>query len=53
MQEIFQFQQRGTDTQGRVFGDYAFTGIRPRAMEQIQRSGIDPAHILEGHLRGA
>ncbi len=51
MQEIFKFQQRGTDAEGRVAGEYAFTGIRPRVMEQIQRSGIDPALLLEKHLR--
>ncbi len=53
MQEVFRFQQRGTDAEGRVLGEYAFTGIRPRVMENIQRSGIDPAQLLEKHLRGA
>jgi pilus assembly protein CpaF len=52
MQELFRFQQRGTDADGRVLGEYAFTGIRPRVLEKIQRAGIDPAALLEKHLRG-
>ncbi len=53
MQELFRFEQRGTDAEGRVQGAYAFTGIRPRAMERIERTGIDPAKVLEKHLVGA
>jgi pilus assembly protein CpaF len=53
MQELFRFQQRGTDAEGRILGEYAFTGIRPRVMEKIQRAGIDPAALLDKHLRGA
>jgi pilus assembly protein CpaF len=53
MQEIFRFEQRGTDAQGRVAGEYAFTGIRPKVMERIQRAGIEPAKVLEKHLQGA
>ena len=53
MQEVFRFQHSGTDADGRVLGEYAFTGIRPRVMEQIERSGIDPDQLLEKHLRGA
>ncbi len=53
MQEVFKFQQQGTDSEGRVLGQYHFTGLRPRVMEKIQQSGIDPAQLLETHLRGA
>ncbi len=52
MQELFRFRQSGTDAEGHVVGEYAFTGIRPRVMEKIERSGIDPAALLEKHLRG-
>jgi pilus assembly protein CpaF len=39
MQEIFIFKQRGVDSEGRVQGAFQPTGIRPRCMDKIQRSG--------------
>ncbi len=45
MQEIFKFDQRGTDAQGRIAGELIPTGIRPRVMEKIERAGIDPTQI--------
>jgi pilus assembly protein CpaF len=53
LQEIFRFDQRGTDGEGRVLGEYAFTGIRPRAMAQIARAGIDPVKLIERHVRSS
>jgi pilus assembly protein CpaF len=41
MQEIFAFQQRGLDAQGRVIGEYRATGIRPQCMRRIQAAGFD------------
>ena len=37
MQEIYKFEQRGVDEQGRVIGEFAPTGIRPKVMERIER----------------
>ncbi len=45
MQEIFKFEQRGVDAQGRVQGEFRATGVRPKVMEKIERYGIDPAAI--------
>jgi pilus assembly protein CpaF len=53
VQELFRFEQRGVDQEGRILGDYAFTGIRPRAMNAIERAGIVPAKLLESCLRRA
>jgi len=53
LQEIFRFDQRATDGDGRVLGEYAFTGIRPRAMPLIARAGIDPNKLIEKHMRGS
>jgi pilus assembly protein CpaF len=46
MQEIFRFNQRGVDAQGRVQGDFGATGIRAKVMERIERAGIDPARLV-------
>jgi pilus assembly protein CpaF len=52
MQEIFQFYQRGVEASGQVIGEYVFTGIRPKAMEKIERSGVDPAKVLATSIAG-
>jgi pilus assembly protein CpaF len=50
MQEIFRFEQTGVDAQGRVLGDFRTMGVRPRAMERIERYGINPAEVLAPYL---
>jgi pilus assembly protein CpaF len=45
MQEIFRFEQTGTDADGRIQGEFRATGVRPRALERIARFGIDPVAI--------
>jgi pilus assembly protein CpaF len=44
MQEIFRFTQRGVEG-GRVLGDFAPTGIRPKVMEKLERAGVDPTQM--------
>ena len=39
MQEIFVFEQRGVDADGKVLGELKYTGARPRCLEKIQRAG--------------
>jgi pilus assembly protein CpaF len=50
MQEIFKFEQQGVDAAGKVVGDFRFTGIRPRALDRIERYGINPAEIIKPYL---
>jgi pilus assembly protein CpaF len=50
MQEIFKFEQHGVDAAGKIVGDYRFTGIRPRALDRIERYGINPAEIIKPYL---
>ena len=50
MQEIFKFEQTGTDPAGKILGNFRFTGIRPRALDRIERYGIDPAEIIKPYL---
>jgi pilus assembly protein CpaF len=39
MQEIFAFRQLGVDENGRAFGEFVATGIRPTFMERVEASG--------------
>ena len=40
MQEIFLFEKRGVDADGKTLGIFRPTGIRPRYLQQMQASGI-------------
>ncbi|MSP60031.1 MAG: CpaF family protein [Myxococcales bacterium] len=39
LQEIFTFVQRGLGDDGKVLGEFAATGARPRCMERLERAG--------------
>jgi pilus assembly protein CpaF len=52
MQEVYHFEQKGVDENGRVLGALAPTGIRPRALNRIESFGIDRGAILDEYLRG-
>ncbi|HET6438321.1 MAG TPA: CpaF family protein [Anaeromyxobacter sp.] len=41
MQEIYRFDQRGVDGQGRVQGELAATGVRAQLLDRIQRMGVE------------
>lgn len=41
LQEIFRFERRGIDAEGRVLGRFRATGIRPRFSEKLELAGID------------
>jgi len=40
MQEIFRFEQRGVDPQGRVLGHFSATGVRPRFSDRLRLFGV-------------
>ncbi|MGC9327457.1 MAG: CpaF family protein [Candidatus Hinthialibacter sp.] len=40
MQDIFQFQQEDVDPEGNVIGSFVATGVRPRCIHRLERSGI-------------
>ena len=40
MQDLFRFEQKGIDTDGRVLGELKTTGIRPRFAEKFEVAGI-------------
>jgi pilus assembly protein CpaF len=48
MQEIFSFQQTSIDEEGKVHGNFVFSGIRPRFMDKFQIAGIKiPPSLLD------
>ncbi len=48
MQDIFRFDQRGIDAEGRVVGEVRATGIRPKFADKFEISGIRlPVDIYE------
>jgi pilus assembly protein CpaF len=53
-QEIFSFQQKGIDQEGKVRGRFNFGGVRPKFMERFRAAGIrlspdlfDPSNSIE------
>src|SRR3954468_11627694 len=46
LQEIFKFEQRGTDKDGKIIGEYRPTGVRPKIMERLEKYGINPAEVV-------
>src|SRR6478736_348768 len=39
MQEIFAFRQAGVDTNGRAYGEFVATGVRPTFMDRLEYAG--------------
>jgi len=53
-QEIFSFQRKGVDQEGKVRGRFAFCGIRPKFIDRFKMAGVeispamfDPSNITE------
>ncbi|MCA9008831.1 MAG: CpaF family protein [Planctomycetaceae bacterium] len=40
MQDIFKFQQDGIGENGKAFGHFESTGVRPKCMEQLESGGV-------------
>jgi pilus assembly protein CpaF len=46
MQEIFQFERSGVDSQGQVIGRFRATGIRPRFAERLKACGLQLPRVF-------
>ena len=46
LQDIFVFEKKGIDPQGRVLGHFRATGIRPKFAEKLEVAGIDLSEDL-------
>jgi pilus assembly protein CpaF len=53
MQEIYRFEQRGVDKQGRIVGEFISTGIRPRSMVRIEQYSVSPPEMARDALGDA
>jgi pilus assembly protein CpaF len=40
MQDIFKFVQKGVNEQGKAYGDFICTGVRPSFMDRLESSGV-------------
>ncbi|MBI4358330.1 MAG: CpaF family protein [Candidatus Omnitrophica bacterium] len=47
MQDIAIFEQKGISSDGKVVGDFKFTGIRPRFLDRLQRAGLLKADVFQ------
>ncbi|MCH7511138.1 MAG: CpaF family protein [Chloroflexi bacterium] len=52
MQDIFRYEQRGIDSDGRVLGEFKGTGLRPGFTEKFEVAGIHLAPDLFAVLEG-
>jgi pilus assembly protein CpaF len=41
LQEVFSFQPKSIDAQGKVRGKFAFSGVRPRFAEKLKLVGMN------------
>jgi len=48
MQDIFRFKQLGLDQNGRAFGQFEATGVRPSFMQRLEASGMKlPTNLFQ------
>lgn len=40
MQDIVTFEQRGVSAEGKVVGEFCFTGVRPRFLDRLKAAGL-------------
>jgi pilus assembly protein CpaF len=50
LQDIFVFEKKGIDKNGKVVGDFQATGIRPKFAEKLELAGIDVPEELFNSL---
>jgi len=46
MQDIFKYERKGVDKDGRIIGEFAPTGVRPWFLEKFKISGFDITHHM-------
>ena len=48
MQDIFKYKQMGLDQNGRAFGQFESTGVRPSFMQRMETSGMKlPTNLFQ------
>ena len=46
LQDIFQYQKEGIDSEGKILGEHKATGIRPKFSEKLELAGIEVPESL-------
>ncbi len=46
LQELFRFEQRGIDKDGKVLGEFISTDIRPKVQERLERYGVEMETVM-------
>ena len=53
MQDIFLFVQDGIDEEGRAYGHFEATGVRPRVMDRLEAAGVRlPTNLFAARTLG-
>jgi pilus assembly protein CpaF len=53
MQDVFLFKQDGIDEDGRAFGHFEATGVRPSFMHRLEAAGVRlPANLFAARPLG-
>ncbi|MFN3158259.1 MAG: CpaF family protein [Rubinisphaera brasiliensis] len=53
MQDIFLFVQDGIDSDGRAYGHFESTGVRPNCMKRLEAAGVKlPANLFSARVLG-
>ncbi len=48
MQDIFRYRQLGIDQNGRAYGQFEATGVRPSFMQRLEASGVKlPTNLFQ------
>lgn len=53
MQDIFLFVQDGIDSEGRAYGHFESTGVRPNCMKRLEAAGVKlPQNLFSARVLG-
>ena len=48
MQDIFLYKQHGTDANGRAYGQFEATGVRPSFVSRLEAAGVKlPSNLFQ------
>jgi pilus assembly protein CpaF len=51
MQDIFRYKQLGIDQNGRAYGQFEATGVRPTFMQRLEAAGIKlPSNLFQERM---
>ena len=52
LQEIFTYERKGIDKEGKIVGQHRSTGIRPKFTDRLEMAGIEvPENLFTSYMR--